>query len=227
MDASPSAAPANDDSLQDIVLLGGGGHASDVLATIEFINSGRPTWNVIGVADDSDEPRLERFTSRGVPFLGPIDQALVACRKARFLATVGYPEGRRRVAERALRAGMAPATLIDPRAVVGAGTRFGEGCVVLGTRISPLCRIGRFVYVASATIVGHDTVIGDFCSLMAGCIVSGDVTIGDDVLVGISASVAEKRRLGARARIGAGAVVVRDVDPDTTVVGVPARRMPR
>lgn len=210
-------------SPQDLVLLGGGGHASDVLSTIEYLNRTRPTWNVIGVADDSAEPRIERFTCRGVPFLGSIDQALATCRHARFLATVGYPDGRRRVAERALRAGLTPATLIDPRAVVGTGTQIGEGCVVLGTRISPLCRIGRFVYVASATIVGHDSVIGDFCSLMAGCIVSGDVTMEDEVLIGISASVIEKRRIGARARVGAGAAVVRDVEAGTTVLGVPAR----
>lgn len=223
MGASSANARGDDASPQDLVLLGGGGHASDVLATLEHINAARRTWNVIGVADDSAEPRLDRFTRRGVPFLGSIDQALQRCGKARFLATVGYPEGRRRVAERALRAGIRPATLIDPRAVVGTDTEIGEGCVVLGTRISPMCRIGRFVYVASATIVGHDTVVGDFSSLMAGCIVSGDVTIEEGVLIGISASVIEKRHIGARARVGAGAVVAKDVEAGTTVVGVPAR----
>lgn len=218
-----SRAPDEPGSATDLILLGGGGHASDVLATLEFMNAQRPTWNVIGVADDSASPRIERFTGRGVPFLGPIDRALEMHPGARFLVTIGYPEGRRRVAERALRAGLSAATLIDPRAVVGTGTRIGEGSVVLGTRISPLCRIGRFVYVASATIVGHDTDIGDFCSLMAGCIVSGDVAIEDDVLVGIGACVIEKRRIGTRARVGAGAAVVKDVAPGTTVLGVPAR----
>ncbi|MGH8516001.1 MAG: acetyltransferase [Panacagrimonas sp.] len=209
---------------QPLVLLGGGGHASDVLGLIEFINSLEPAWQVLGFADDSEDPRLDRFEGRGVPFLGTIDQALSRCGEAKFIATIGFPEGRRLVAQRAERAGLRPATLVDPRIVHGTGARIAEGCVVLdGVHLSPLCQLGRHVYVSTGAIVGHDTVVGDFTSLMPACAVSGDVVIGEGVLIGLTSSIAQGIRIGAGARVGAGAVVLRDVEAGVTVTGVPAR----
>jgi sugar O-acyltransferase (sialic acid O-acetyltransferase NeuD family) len=209
--------------VEDLVLLGGGGHASDTLSTIEYVNSLRPTWNVVGFADDSADPRVDRFESRGVPFLGSIEDALIKCRQMKFLVTVGFPEGRRAVAERALQAGLVAATVINPDAFVGTGTQIGEGSVLMATRTGALVKIGRFAYLSSGTIVGHDTQIGDYSSLMPGAIVSGDVQIGECAMVGINASVIEKKRIGAGARVAAGAVVVKDVEAGTTVAGIPAR----
>jgi sugar O-acyltransferase (sialic acid O-acetyltransferase NeuD family) len=214
----------SDGEPERIVLLGGGGHASDVLGLIEFINSHTPTWTVLGVADDSPDPRHRRFEGRGVAFLGRIDEAIAAHPGARFLATVGFPEGRRSVAERAERAGLRPATVVDPRIARGTGVQIAEGCVVLdGVHLSPLCRLGRHVYVSTQAIVGHDTIVGDFSSLMPACAVSGDVVIGEGVLIGLTASISQGIRIGRDARVGAGAVVVRDVEAGTTVTGIPAK----
>lgn len=207
-----------------IVLLGGGGHASDVLGAIEFINSRSPTWDVIGVADDSPEPRHDRFAARGIPFLGTIEKAIAVSAGARFLSTVGFPEGRRAVAERAERAGLKAATLVDPRIARGTGVQIAEGCVVLdGVHLSPLCRLGRHVYVSTGAIIGHDTIVGDYSSVMPACAVSGDVVIGEGVLIGLTACISQGIHIGAHARVGAGAVVVRHVEAGTTVVGVPAK----
>jgi serine acetyltransferase len=49
------------------------------------------------------------------------------------------------------------------------------------------------------------------------------VTIGDESYIAMAAVVRDDRTVGARATVGAGAVVVSDVPADTTVVGLPAR----
>jgi serine O-acetyltransferase len=51
----------------------------------------------------------------------------------------------------------------------------------------------------------------------------GGATIGDDVQIGAGAKIIGPIRVGHRARIGANAVVVKDVPDDATVVGIPAR----
>ena len=56
---------------------------------------------------------------------------------------------------------------------------------------------------------------------------AGRPTIGDDVIVGAGAKILGPVEVGSRARVGANAVVVDNVPPGSTVVGIPARPVPR
>jgi sugar O-acyltransferase (sialic acid O-acetyltransferase NeuD family) len=207
-----------------VMLLGAGGHASDVLGAIERINLGAPVWDVIGIADDSKVPKLERFVTRNIPFLGTIEEALSRHPDVEFLATVGFPAGRRLVAERAEHAGCRAATLVDPRAIVAPSVEIGAGSVIMGgSYLSALVGIGRHVYVSGLVVVGHDTTVGDYSSLMPGAMICGDAMLGSDVLVGANATVLQGARIEEGANVGAGAVV-RRVAAGTTVSTIWARR---
>jgi sugar O-acyltransferase (sialic acid O-acetyltransferase NeuD family) len=211
-------------SCRRVMLLGAGGHASDVLGVIERINLVTPAWDVVGIADDSDPPKLDRFANRRIRFLGTIDEALARHPDVEFLATVGFPAGRRIVAERAERAGCRAATLVDPRAIVAPDVQIGAGSVVLGgSYLSALVGIGRHVYVSALVVIGHDTVVGDFSSLMPGAMLCGDAVLGQDVLVGANATVLQGARVEDGASIGAGAVA-RRVAAGRSVSTVWARR---
>ena len=207
-----------------VMLLGAGGHASDVLGVIERINLQTPTWDVIGIADDSKVPKLERFVTRNIPFLGTVDEAIARHPDVEFIATVGFPAGRRLVAERAERAGCRAATLIDPRAIVAPSVEVGAGSVVLGgSYLSALVGIGRHVYISALVVIGHDTTVGDYSSLMPGAMICGDATLASDVLVGANATVLQGARIEEGASVGAGAVA-RRVAAGTTVSTIWARR---
>lgn len=107
------------------------------------------------------------------------------------------------------------------------------GSRLLGVDIHPACRIGHGLMFDHATgiVIGETTVIGNGVSIMQGVTLGGTgkikgdrhPKIGDGVLIGAGAVLLGSIVVGAHARVGAGSVVLTDVAPHTTVVGVPAQ----
>jgi len=80
-------------------------------------------------------------------------------------------------------------------------------------------------------VIGETTEIGNNCLLYQGAVLGGTSlekkkrhpTLGDNVVVGAGATLLGAIRVGDNARIGAGSVVLTDVPPGATVVGIPGR----
>lgn len=102
-----------------------------------------------------------------------------------------------------------------------------------GIEIHPGARIGRgfFIDHGMGVVIGETTEIGDWVTLYQGVTLGGTgkqtgkrhPTIEDHVVIGVGACVLGAITVGKGARIGGGAVVVKDVPPYTTAVGIPAR----
>ncbi|WP_373745875.1 serine O-acetyltransferase [Neisseria dentiae] len=104
---------------------------------------------------------------------------------------------------------------------------------VFGVDIHPAARFGSGLMLDHATgfVVGETAVLGNNISILHGVTLGGSgkesgdrhPKVGDGVMIGANASVLGNIRIGENAKIGAGSVVVADVQPHTTVVGVPAK----
>ncbi len=100
-----------------------------------------------------------------------------------------------------------------------------------GVDIHPGAKIGRRLFIdhAAAVVIGETAEIGDDVILYQGCTLGGTgkdtgkrhPTILDHVMVSAGAKVLGPITIGEHSRIGAGAVVLKDVPPYSTVVGVP------
>ncbi len=104
------------------------------------------------------------------------------------------------------------------RISIGEGSIIGAGSV-LTTGIT----LGKHVLINLNVTVGHDTVIGDFASIMPGVNLAGHVELGKEVLIGSGANVLNNMTVGHSSIIGAGAVVNRNIPAATVAAGVPAR----
>lgn len=204
-----------------LVLLGGGGHASDVLSVIEALQTDITEGEPIYVADDAwNEP--ERFEDRGE--LKMVESIEAGALLGPFLVAIGYPKGRRAVHDIAIRlGGEAAEAVVHPNSTVHRSVRLEQGVVVMGqTWISPGARIDAHAHVSYGVTIGHDTQVGAFSSVMPGACIGGNVKIGDGALIGANCTILQGLTIGDGAVVGAGAVVIQDCLPDTTVVGVPA-----
>ena len=104
---------------------------------------------------------------------------------------------------------------------------------VTGIEIHPGASIGKgfFIDHGDGVVIGETTVIGDNVTLYQGVALGGtgkDVgkrhpTIGNNVLISTGAKVLGPFKVGDNSRIGANAVVLQEVPPDSTVVGIKAR----
>jgi serine O-acetyltransferase len=102
-----------------------------------------------------------------------------------------------------------------------------------GIEIHPGAKIGRRFFIDHGTgvVIGETTEIGNDVTLFQGVTLGGTgkekgkrhPTIGNGVMVSTGAKVLGSIQVGDNAKIGAGAVVLQNVPPNTTVVGVPGR----
>lgn len=104
---------------------------------------------------------------------------------------------------------------------------------LFGVDIHPAAQVGAGVMIDHATgvVIGETAVVGDDCTLLQNATLGGTgkqeqdrhPKLGKGVLVSVGASILGNIRIGDRARIAAGSVVLHPVEADCTVAGVPAR----
>ena len=104
---------------------------------------------------------------------------------------------------------------------------------ITGIEIHPGATIGRGVFIdhGMGVVIGETSEIGDRCLLYQGVTLGGTgkdcgkrhPTLQENVVVGAGAKVLGAIQIGSNTRIGAGSVVVKNVEKNSTVVGIPGR----
>ncbi len=161
-----------------------------------------------------------------VPVLGPVDLAGELIDDD-LLLTFGGGRVRRRVVLRLAAAGVDAAryiALLHPRVVVPGSCTVGAGSIALdGVVLTADASVGEHVVMMPQVTLTHGCTVADFATLCAGVSLGGDVHVGEAAYIGMNASVRQGVHIGADATVGMGSVVLHDVPPGETWVGVPAR----
>ncbi|HHW01894.1 MAG TPA: serine O-acetyltransferase [Thermoanaerobacterales bacterium] len=108
---------------------------------------------------------------------------------------------------------------------------------ITGIEIHPGARIGKgfFIDHGMGVVIGETTEIGNNVTLYQGVTLGGTgkekgkrhPTLGNNIVVGSGAKILGPVKIGDNSKIGAGAVVLKDVPPNSTVVGVPGKAVVR
>ncbi len=201
--------------MEDIVLLGGGGHAHSVADSIESCGNYRIVGYTDFVREDSyltylgTDEQLASLYNKGIHnaviCVGFLGKSMVRDKLYNMVKKIGYD----------LPAIIDPSAHISSRCNIGEGTFIGKGvCVNTGTRIGKMCIIN------TSSVIEHDNCISDYSHIAVGSVLCGNVNIGDHVFIGANSTIIQGITIEPRAIVGAGSTVLHKVLRETTVYGI-------
>ncbi len=205
--------------MEDIVLVGMGGHAKGIVDTIEK----QKKYHIVGFVDTSSKQN----TYKGYEVIGnDSDLENIFSKEgvnAAFI-TIGYlgqSQIRIKLYENLKRIGYHLPVIIDPTAAVAENAHIEEGTYIgKNAVVNADSSIGKLCIINDGAIIEHDCKVGDFSHVAVGTVVCGMSQIGAQSFIGANATVIQCVTVGNYVTIGAGAVVLSDVKDNSTVYGV-------
>jgi sugar O-acyltransferase (sialic acid O-acetyltransferase NeuD family) len=206
-----AAPPPTAAGSSDLIVIGAGGHAAAVIAAIQA--SGLAVGEVY-----DDDPQRWGQEILGVTIVGPVARLNLVPRRRAVIA-IGDSGIRRKLA---LQLNLEWVRVIHPFSWVHPGVEIGPGAVIMpGAIVQPRTRVGPHAIINTSASVDHDSDLSGFTHIAPGARLAGGVIVEEHAFVGMGATILPGTRIGNAAVVGAGAVVLDDVPPGATVVGVP------
>ena len=208
---------------EPLIIYGAGGLGREILSLVNATDR----YEVKGFLDDG----IARGTSvKGVKVLGGYSELSSFDKKVNLVLALGSPSAKMELLKKIDRTKVNFPILRHPSAILqdASAIEIGEGTILCaGSILTTDISIGSFVLINLNSTIGHGVRVGMASSIMPGVNIAGEAAVGAGVLIGSGVNVINKVKLGDRCTVGMGSVVLRDVDPDTTVVGVPAKPIRR
>lgn len=202
-----------------VVIMGAGGHAKVIADIIQKRGD-----KVYGFLDDKLEQNAVILNSPNFKVIGKIEK----CKEIqkynpnfKFIIAIGNNTIRKQFSEEYI---LNYYTAIHPTATIGIGVEIGKGSVIMAKAcINPGAVIGKHTIVNTGAIIEHDNFIEDYCSIAPNATLGGTVKIGELSHIGIGSTVKNNVTICSKCIIGAGAVVVKNIEKEGTYIGIPAK----
>lgn len=204
--------------MEELILIGGGGHCAACLDVIAAAGRYRP----VAIVDKAEALGRDVCGHR----VTATDDALpeLVARFKNVLISLGQIKSaaaRQVLFDRVKALGAVLPVHISPLAYVSPLAVLGEGCVVMHQAlVNARAQVGPNTIINTRALVEHDVQIGPHCHISTGALVNGNCRMDGGCFVGSGAVLREGVRLGAQSVVGCGAVVLADVPEGGRAVGI-------
>lgn len=202
--------------MEDIILVGFGGHAKSVVDTIEKESN----YRIVGFTDPlldreykgyrclGNDEVLEEYFSKGIRY------AFVT------LGYMGQGKNRDVLYKKLKEIGYRLPVIIDPSAVLAEDIKIDEGTFVgKNAVINAAAVVGKMCIINTGAVVEHENQIGDFTHVSVNSTLCGNVSVSEHCFIGANATVIQNIKIGSCSIVGAGSIVLRDILPGEKVYG--------
>jgi len=205
--------------MKDLIVLGAGGTAFDLIDIAIAMNKIVKQWNILGFLDDNEE--LIGKNIYNFPVLGTISQS-EKYKNAYFASSIGdaYKTKLRMIVRKKVPfSNERFASLIHPTAIISESAIIEPGAVIYGNvTLSGRVYVGHNVFLCGNTFLGHECVIGNHCLLSVGNYLASDVKVGDCCYLGVGVMVRHQISIGDNCLIGMGTKIVKSISPNSKVI---------
>jgi len=172
--------------MNDIILIGGGGHCRSVIDVIESGNE----FRIIGIIDKEENIGQEVL---GYPIFASDDELpdlhRTICNAFVTIGHVASNDPRKRLYLKIKQLGFNIPVIISPLAYVSKYASIGEGTIVMHQAlVNANARIGRNCIINTKALIEHDAIIEDNCHISTSAVVNGGVCIKEDTFFGSNAT---------------------------------------
>ena len=196
--------------MDEILLMGAGGHARSCIDVIELEKRYRIAglvekngstagdhlgYSVIGIDDDLTE--LRKHYENALIVVGQIQSAAIRVKLFKVLTDLHFH----------LPVIISPLAYVSPHSNIGAGT-----IIMHDVLVNANAKVGQNCIINTKAIIEHDAVVKDHCHIATGVIINGNVTIGSESFIGSGAVTKQGISIGEKCFIGAGCTINTDVE---------------
>lgn len=209
-------------NMKDLVIVGTGGVGKETALIVEDINEISQEWNLLGFIDDNKELIGKEINGYKVlgdrEFLNNFDKEVYV-----VIAIADYCI-KEELVKYLTNKNIQYATLIHPSVKINRTISIGKGCIIYQNVIMTVnINIGNHVIISPKCGIGHDSLIEDYVTVLWNVNISGSEKIRQGVTLGSGCTIIQGLEIGRGSFVGAGAVVIRDIDESKIAVGVPTR----
>lgn len=204
--------------MKDLIIIGAGGFAKSVLDSVDYMN-----FRMVGFLDDIKPKGTQHL---GYSVLGRSIDEITQPENYVYFIAIGNNAKRKLWYDKLKARNLSLINVIDHSAIISHHATIGEGCFVGKLAIlNHSSRIGNNCVINTRALVEHGCNISDHVNVSTNATLNGDVVCEEGCFIGSCTVINGQVTVGSWSLVGSGAVVISDVAPNTTVVGVPAREI--
>jgi sugar O-acyltransferase (sialic acid O-acetyltransferase NeuD family) len=207
--------------LKNLVIIGAGNVGGFLAYNPELFSQ---QFNILGFVDDDSSKIGKEFY--GYPVIGDINSLLSISRDTAVVIGIASPKAKKKIFEKLAEEGFTFPAFVANNAWLSNKVTVGMGAIIYpGVSINYETKVGDFVIMNMNCAIGHNCEIAAYCALAPGVNLAGFTRVEEAVDLGIGVSTRQNILVGHDAIIGGQTMLVKNVLPGATIVGVPGAQI--